>query len=209
LQIDVISKMTSADVGISYESGNTNRNDKMYDKMFSGEFCANVTKTIKTLSRTKNLDIYVTGPFHNKTTGKTNWISIFGDMRQVFFLKSEFIQGYIQNCLKSVKGSHIDVNHYQAFCDINIRRKEFGIDSIWRRSKYWKTITTISFAISCETSNETNAAQTIKETVDFISKIMEKRKRNPIGPMIMHYLKDHQNSLFKYILNEGKPDEKK
>jgi hypothetical protein len=194
--------MISADGGINYKSGNTNRNDKMYDKMFSGDFYANVTKTIKTSSTTKKLEVYVTGPFCNKNTGKTNWILVFGDIRRVFFLKSEFTRGYIENCLESVKGRNIDVIHYKTFYNINNSMKEFGIDSVWRRTQRGKTVTTMSFAISCETANETNIVQTVNETVDFISKTMEKRKRNPIRPMIIHYLNDHQNGLFTYILNK-------
>ena len=174
--------------------------------MFGDDLKADVAKCIQATSKTKKLDVYVSGPFRNEKTGKSNFVLVIADMSKVICLKSDFIRGYIASCLKNFNGTHIYVNHYRTFYNINICMKEFGINSDWRRSNNGKTITTVSFLISCETTNKKSGFVTVNATVDFIFKIMEKHERNPIGPMVIDYLSNRQNGLYKFILNTGKPD---
>jgi hypothetical protein len=64
LQIDDVSKITPADMGLIDVWGSSKiNNDKMLEDMFGGDFKANIANSIKTTSTAKNIEVYVTGPF--------------------------------------------------------------------------------------------------------------------------------------------------
>ena len=208
LQIDDISKITPADMGTCNVWGSSKiKNDKMFEDMFGGDFKANIANSIKTTSTAKNIEVYVTGPFRKEKTGKSHYVLVFADMRKAFFLKSEFLRGYIGFCLKTFHVSNVDTNYYQTFDDINIRKKEFGSESEWKRTKQNKTISTISFVMSCATTKEKQIGQILKQSLDLLFKIMEKRNNNPIGPSIVDYLEENQSGLYKYLLKKGQQNE--
>jgi len=208
LQIDDISKITPADMGTSNVWGNSKiNNDKMLENMFGGDFKANIANSIKTTSTAKNIEVYVTGPFRKEKTGKSYYVLVFADMRKAFFIKSEFLRGYVGYCLKALNVSNVDTDYSQTFDDINIRKKEFGSESEWKRTKQNKTISTISFVMSCATTKEKQIGQILKQSLDLLFKIMEKRNNNPIGTSIVDYLEENQSGLYKYLLKKGQQNE--
>jgi len=208
LQIDDVSKITPADMGsIDVWGSSKINNDKMLEDMFGGDFKANIANSIKTTSTAKNIEVYVTGPFRKEKTGKSYYVLVFADMRKAFFIKSEFLRGYVGYCLKALNVSNVDTDYSQTFDDINIRKKEFGSESEWKRTKQNKTISTISFVMSCATTKEKQIGQILKQSLDLLFKIMEKRNNNPIGTSIVDYLEENQSGLYKYLLKKGQQNE--
>ena len=165
-----------------------------------------VAKNIKSSMKTNTVDIFITGPFHNAKTGKSIWIVVFGDYGSAWTLKSQFLKGYIGALLKRIKIPNIDIGHSDSFYDINIRKYEYGKESLWRRKDQSKTTKRLSFVYTCETTNERNGKQGLIEAVQFFFKTMKKREINPIGPLVVEFLKEHASSLYDYLLRK-KPNE--
>jgi len=165
-----------------------------------------VAKNVKSSMKTNTVDIYITGPFRNAKTGKSIWIAVFGDYGSAWTLKSQFLKGYIGALLKRIKMPNIDIGHTDSFYDINIRKYEYGKESLWRRKDQSKTTKRLSFVYTCETTDERNGKQSLIDAVQFFFKTMKKREINPIGPLVVEFLKEHASSLYDYLLRK-KPNE--
>ena len=165
-----------------------------------------VAKNVKSSIKTNTVDIYITGPFRNATTGKSIWIAVFGDYGSAWTLKSQFLQGYISTLLKRINMPNINISHTDSFHDINIRKYEYGEESLWKRNDKNKTTKRLSFVFTCDTTNEQNGKKGLIEAVQFFFKTMKKRENNPIGPLVVEFLKDHASSLYNYLLKK-KPNE--
>jgi hypothetical protein len=100
----------------------------------------------------------------------------------------------------------INIDHSSSFYDINIRRYEFGTESVWRRKEQSKTTKRLSFVYTCDTANKRNGKQGVIEAIKFLFMIMKKHEINPIGPLVLEYLKDHASALYEYLLKK-KPNE--
>ena len=165
-----------------------------------------VSKNVKSSMKTNTVDIYITGPFRNATTGKSIWIAVFGDYGSAWTLKSQFLKGYIGTLLKRIKMPNINISHTDSFHDINIRKYEYGKESLWRRKDQNKTTKRLSFVYTCDTANKRSGKKGLIEAVQFFFKTMKKREINPIGPLVVEFLKDHASSLYDYLLTK-KPNE--
>ena len=92
------------------------------------------------------------------------------------------------------------------YYDINIRKYEFGKESVWRRKDQSKTTKRLSFMYTCDISNKKTGKQGLIEAIKFLFMSMKKRDINPIGPLVIDYIKEHVLSLYEYILKK-KPNE--
>ena len=186
-----------------------NRNDdtSIFDSINGDDLRKEVAKNVNSSMKTNTVDIFITGPFRNAKTGKSIWIAVFGDYGSAWTLKSQFLKGYIGALLKRVKMPNIDIGHTDSFYDINIRKYEYGKESLWRRKDQSKTTKRLSFVYTCDTSNERNGKHGLNEAIHFFFKTMKKRQNNPIGPLVVEFLKEHASSLYDYLLRR-KPNEK-
>ena len=185
-----------------------NRNDdtSIFDSINGDDLRKEVAKNVNSSMKTNTVDIFITGPFRNAKTGKSIWIAVFGDYGSAWTLKSQFLKGYIGALLKRVKMPNIDIGHTDSFYDINIRKYEYGKESLWRRKDQSKTTKRLSFVYTCDTSNERNGKHGLNEAIHFFFKTMKKRQNNPIGPLVVEFLKEHASSLYDYLLKR-KPNE--
>lgn len=204
--LDDISKITPSDMGAKFEDA-----DSMFEKLLGNDFKSNFDKNIKSASSSKQMEIFITGPFRNHENNTSVWVVVFGNLNNAFVLKASFVETYLKTLLSglkhsnmSFKYSNIDINHCETYNDINIRQKEFGNNNDWRRTIKGKTVSRLSFVYSCDTSNEANAKKCLPETIEFFFKSMAKRKKHPIGPMVIDYLRDFQKGLYDYVLKSGK-----
>jgi hypothetical protein len=150
--------------------------------------------------------IFITGLFHNAKTGKSYWIIVFGDYGSAWTLKSQFIKGYIGTVLTKIKKPTTDIGHSSSYYDINIRKYEFGKESVWRCKEQSKTTKRLSFMYTCDTANKRNGKQGVIEAIKFLFMLMKKCEINSIGPLVLEYLKDHASALNEYLLKK-KPNE--
>ncbi len=102
--------------------------------------------------------------------------------------------------------STIDIGHSDTYHDINIGKLELGKESVWRHKDQSKTIKRLSFVYTCNISNERNGKQGIIEAIKFLFMTMKKHDINPIGPLVIDYIKEHAPSLYEYLLKK-KPNE--
>jgi hypothetical protein len=88
------------------------------------------------------------------------------------------------------------------YYDINICKYEHGKESLWTRKNQSKTTKRLSFVYTCDTTEERSGKQGLIEAVQFFFMLMKKREINPIGPLIVEYLKEHASSLYDYLLKK-------
>ena len=182
------------------------KNASIFASINGDDLRKEVAKNVKSSMKTNTVDIFITGPICNAKTGKSIWIAVFGDYGSAWTLKSQFLKGYIGTLLKRIKMPNIDISHTDSFYDINIRKYEYGKESLWKRKDQGKITKRLSFVYTCDTANERNGKQGLIETVQFFFKTMKKREYNPIGPLVVEFLKDHASSLYNYLLKK-KPNE--
>ncbi len=129
-----------------------------------------------------------------------------GDYGSAWTLKSQFIKRYIRTVLTKIKKPTINIGHSSSYYDINIHKYELGKESVWRRKEQSKTTKRLSFVYTCDTANKRNGKQVVIKAIKFLFMSMKKREINPIGPLVLEYLKDHASALYEYLLNK-KPNE--
>ena len=192
---------------LSYDIFDNDHEDASIFASINGDdFKKEVAKNVKLSMKTNTVDIFITRPFCNTKTGKSIWIAVFGDYGSAWILKSQFLKGYIGTLLKRIKMPNIDIGHMDSFYDINICKYEYGKESLWRRKDQGKTTKRLSFVYTCDTANERNGKQGLIKTVQFFFKTMKKQEINPIGPLVVEFLKEHATSLYDYLLRK-KPNE--
>ncbi len=154
-----------------------------------------VAKNFKLSMKTDTVDIFITGPFCNANTGKSSWIIVCGDYGSAWTLKLQFIKGYIGTLLTKIKKPAINNYYSSSFYDINIHKYEFGTESVWRRKEQSKTTKRLSFVYTCDTVNKRNGKQGVIKANKFLFMLMKKREINPIGSLVLEYLKDHASAF--------------
>ncbi len=144
-------------------------------KINAADLKQKVAQTINQSKRrinAKHLEAHVSGPFQNKTNGKSHWIVVLGNNGQTWLIKPEFITGYLQCLLSETKMTNIDIGHCETYNEINICQHKFGPDSIWKRvqknnGRPPQTIKILSFVYSCDTTEETIGKQGLNEALRF------------------------------------------
>jgi hypothetical protein len=85
--------------------------------------------------KSEALDVYVSNPFRNAQTKQTHYVVIYGFFGKAWALKALFLRTYLHllaRKMNSVKGSKVDLNHCHSYYEINTRKHEFGLESVWR-----------------------------------------------------------------------------
>jgi hypothetical protein len=181
----------------SLQHNKSNVPDITFNDLFSGDLKQEVAENVKKMTNLNKVPIYITGPFRNDKTCKSYWVVIYGDCGTAWMVKSLFIRGYLAQLLSCHGSSNIDSNHCHTYEDINIRKEEFGVESVWKRTPSTnKLVNRVCFVYSCNTANEITEKQGIIESVKFY----------PVGPMVLEHLKNHIDGLYKYFMR-GKPSE--
>ena len=192
-----ISKITS--------ESNSGIDVTQFSKLFNNEFATKVKLNMKYSSSQSNqsgVDVFVTGPIRKKND--SYYVVVFGDFKKAYVLKSPFLRSYVKTIME---GLDIDSTYCETYFDINIRDREFGNDDKWKRSKNGKTISRMSAVFSGKSINEAQIMKDIDNAIGILFQSMEKREKHPIGPMVLDFLNQNQNGLYKYLTNNDKEDE--
>lgn len=181
--------------------GNGYSNNKVnFETLFDNNFKSKFEDNVKTASKPSTMEVFVTGPFHKSNTGMSYYVVVFGDLNKAFVLKSMFIKSYLATVL-SVSGLNKECDNCNTFYDFNISKLKFGHgdDNCWKRSKTGKTISRLQFVYSCKSSQEKQIENNLSRMIDVLFKSMEMRKANPIGKLVLDFLKLYQNGLYMYL----------
>ena len=104
--------------------------------------------------------------------------------------------------LTKVNKTNIDTGHSSSYYDINIRKYEYGEESVWKRKEQNKTTKRLSFAYTCDSNNEKNGKLGLIEAIEFLFWSMKKREINPIGSLVVEFLKEHALALYSYLVKK-------
>jgi hypothetical protein len=136
-------------------------------------------------------DVHITGPFHH--AGKSHWVVVYGENKQAFMLKAQFILVYV-SCLlrewKKVKRSNINVHHCNTYYDIAICKHQFDSENLWKcTGSNNSPIRKVSFVYSYDSKiGDTAGKKELMEAIKFFFMSMKERVDNPIGPLLLDYL---------------------
>jgi hypothetical protein len=179
--------------------------------IFKGEsFQASLKANIKAypVKRNSGVDMFVSGPFHNKKTGFVHWSVVYGNLNNAWMLKASFMSAYIKTVLTSLKVKPDDILHTASYHEINIRSIEHGEQSKWKRLKKQNgkigTVSRLSFVFSCKIRDEANALVRLTNILDKVIWAMKARANNPIGPILFDHCEQHEGRILQYILEANK-----
>jgi hypothetical protein len=60
---------------------------------------------------------------------------------------------------------------------------------------------------SCDTSKKSHGKQSVINGIKFLFRSLKKRENNPMGPLVIEYLKDYALSLYEYLLKRKSNEE--
>jgi hypothetical protein len=174
--------------------------------IFNNEFAKSVSNNTKEASKTtKIVNISVSGPFQNRRSGFTYWSVIYGD-QEAWFLKSNFMKGFVKLMLTSLKFRHEEVVHCASYKVINIGKVEFGEESKWKlmtkKNGKVKTVPKMSFVFGSKTSEEATALTHLRYILDKVTWGLKTCKHNPMGFTIWKYCEQNEEAICNYMMRE-------
>ncbi len=157
-----------------------------------------------------SVDVHITGPFHH--SGKSHWVVVYGENKESFMLKAQFISVYISCLLRDwvkVTKSKTNIDHCKTYYDIGICKHQFGSESIWKSAREKKSsVKKISFVYSFDTKiRDTAGKEELMDAIKFFFMLMKERVDNPIGPLLLDYLHEKVEKLYDYFINKSNKNE--
>jgi hypothetical protein len=104
----------------------------------------------------------------------------------------------------------VNIDHCNTYFDIGICNNEYGPKSLWKRcspnqaSKTPQPVKMMSFVYSCDTNEENSGKEGLIDLINFFFMSMKKHEMNPIGPLLLEYLKDNTEGLCKHLMKDDK-----
>ncbi len=146
----------------------------MFD-IFGGNFKAELATNTGLAMKLDAMDVYVSGPFRNAKTKKSHYVVMYGNFGKAWPLKASFLCTHLHTLagkMNSMMGAKIDVNHCHSFHDINTRKHEYGMESVWhcmapKHGKPGNTIKRLSFVLTFNTVHNNVGIDKVKEAINF------------------------------------------
>ncbi len=81
---------------------------------------------------------------------------------------------------------------------------EFGDESLWLRlppknGKPGNTVKRLSFVLSFDDTDSSQGLEMVKDALEFLAFTMKKRETGPVGGLLLNYLKDHAEGLYRFV----------
>ncbi len=131
------------------------------------------------------------------------WSVIYHD-QGAWFLKSNFMKGFVRSVLSSLKFRYKKLLHCGSNKDINIRKVEFGEESKWKRvvkrNGKVKTVPRISFVFGCKATEEANTLNCMRHILDKVTWSLKTCKHNPMGALIRKYCDQNEVAICNYMI---------
>ena len=181
--------------------------------IFGGDlFSKAVSQNLKDSSAKSSLvDIYVSGPFLNNKRGLSYWSVTYGGLGDAWMLLGCFMSGYVRAALSAFKDVSLDLDHSATYHDINIRKVEFGEESVWKRrvNRNGKKTTTgrMTFVFSSVTSQDEQGLSRLKQVLDCVCLSMKRRVDNPVGKLLWEYIGLNLEHIHDHLMKGGSTDE--
>ena len=181
-------------------------NADMFD-VCGDELKKEVSTYITKANKSEPIEVDVCGPFMNSKSGQGSYVVIFGVLKKAWTLKPLFLRGYLGTLvekLNSRKDTSINVEHCETYYEFNIKKVEFGNESLWlhlppKNGKPGNTVKRLSFVLSFDGTDSARGLEMVKDALEFLAFTMKKRETGPVGGLLLNYLKDHVEGLYKHV----------
>ena len=158
-------------------------------------------------NKTEPIEVDVCGPFMNSKSKKGSFVVIFGALKKAWTLKPVFLRAYLGTLvekLNSRNDTSINVEHCETYYEFNIKKMEFGNESLWLRlppknGKPGNTVKRLSFVLSFDDTDSSQGLEMVKDALEFLAFTMKKRETGPVGGLLLNYLKDHAEGLYRFV----------
>ena len=158
-------------------------------------------------NKTEPIEVDVCGPFMNSKSKKGSFVVIFGALKKAWTLKPLFLRSYLGTLvekLNSRNDTSINVEHCETYYEFNIKKMEFGDESLWLRlppknGKPGNTVKRLSFVLSFDDTDSSQGLEMVKDALEFLAFTMKKRETGPVGGLLLNYLKDHAEGLYRFV----------
>jgi hypothetical protein len=155
-----------------------------------------ISSNIIKANKSESVEVDVCGPFMNFKTGQGSYIVIFGVLRKGWTLKAHFICGYLGTLVErmnSRKNTSINVEHCETYYKFNIKKVEFGNESLWLRlppknRKSGNTVERLNFVLSFDVTDSDRGLEMVKDAIEFLAFTMKKREKGPVGGLLLDHL---------------------
>jgi len=126
-------------------------------------------------------------------SGETKWMVLFDELREVYYLKHEYIthqaKTYVKHYYTKYHNGKPLPDWVDSFFTISIRAEEHGKESVFYRTKGNKTRSRIGFVITLKTSNESSFESVLKFSIKTICHLFQKRDKNHCGALALDYIR--------------------
>jgi hypothetical protein len=135
---------------------------------------------------------------------------VLGDSGKSWALKDTFVQSHLQTLLlkrEKIKPLDINISFCQSFYEINIRKNEFGKESVWhckppKNGIPGQVVKRLSFVYGCSTSNVAKGMIAFVEAIKFLCFTMKLCEHNPVGSLLIENLKEYHQGLFNHLTKD-------
>jgi hypothetical protein len=125
-------------------------------------------------------------------------------------LKALFLCGYLGTLvekLNSRKDTSINVEHCKTYYEFNIKKVEFGNESLWlhlppKNGKPGNTVKRLNFVLSFDGTDSDQGLEMVKDALEFLAFTMKKRETGPVGGLLLDYLKNHADGLYRHVTKQ-------
>jgi hypothetical protein len=184
--------------------------DQIFKSICGGNLKKKLADTAVNHFKQNSVEVHITGPFHH--SGKSHWVVVYGENKEAFMLKAQFILVYISCLLHDwvkVTKSNINIDHCKTYYDIGICKHQFGSESLWKHAGETKSpVKKISFVYSYDTKiGDTAGKEELMDAIKFFFMSMKERVDNSIGPLLLDYLHEKVEKLYDYFLKKSNKNE--
>ena len=191
----------------SYVKTKFDHNADLFD-VCGDELKKEIKTNIFNANKSEPVKVDVCGPFMNSKSGKGSYIVIFGALKKGWTLRAPFLHGYVGTLVErmnSRKNTSINVEHCETYYEFNIKKVEFGNESLWlrlppRNGGSGNTVKRLNFVLSFDVTESDRGLEMVKDALEFLAFTMKKREKGPVGGLLLDHLKYHAVGLYDFII---------
>jgi hypothetical protein len=107
----------------------------------------------------------------------------------------------------------VNIDHCNTYYKIGIHKNEYSPESLGKHrapnqaGKTPQPVKRMSFVYSCYTNEENSGKEYLIDLNNFFFMSMKKCDMNPIGSLLLEYLKDNTEGLYKHLMKDDKNED--
>lgn len=153
-------------------------------------------------SSTKSLDVFVSHILTNESADKAYHLVMFGDTYPVWYIKADVVMKWFKHKCKIVEKRETEP-WMETLHEINIRRKEHGIDTLYKRRAGTKENPKgalhgrIMYVVPIPLSEISKAHEYVNHTLNELKAFFSLRRKNGAGAFLFRWAQDHTPNMIE------------